>query len=97
MTATRASKAAGTWRKLLCAPNGELTADGRLVLADLAKFCRFQDGPTRHADAAVDVPATMEAIGMQKVYLRVCTLLAIDELAALRIGMQPLPTEEEFT
>jgi hypothetical protein len=92
----RAPTAAKLWRKLLCDPQGNLHGDGQLVLADLAKFCRANDAPTRH-DAAnrVDVEATFEAIGMQKMYRRICTLVALDEQRAIRLAMRPWPQHDD--
>lgn len=95
VTATRASKAAKVWKQLLCDPNGDLTENGRIALSDLAKFCRYADAPTRHdGHQSVDALATMEAIGMHKLYRRICTLLNIDDLRASQLAMMRWPNAD---
>jgi len=98
MTKGRAPTAAKAWRQLLCDPRGNLTEAGRLVMADLAKYCRAHDPPTR-MDAAgkVDALATMEVVGQHKLLGRIRSLLALDENVATRLALMPWPqdTDEE--
>lgn len=100
MTQGRAPKAGKTWKQLLCDPKGNLTREGELVMSDLAKYCRAHDAPTRHDPTGkVDAMATMEAIGMHKLYRRIVTLLEIDDSRTARLSLlnwQP-ETDEELT
>jgi hypothetical protein len=83
---------------LLCDPNGKLTNEGELLLADLAKFCRAHDPPTRtNAQGEVDMLATMEVVGMHKLYGRIRALILLDENHSLRLRMQQWTTNEEDT
>ena len=91
--ATTASKIA---KKLLCDPQGNLHQDGQYFLSDLAKYCRAHDAPTRHDPTGkVDALATMEAIGMHKLYRRLTTLLAIDESRGAKLAMLQWPQSNE--
>ena len=59
-----------------------------IALSDLAKFCRYADAPTRHdATGRVDVSATMEAVGMHKLYRRICVLLMLDDSRAAKLAL----------
>lgn len=96
MTQPRANKVAKLWRQRLCDPNGELTDDGKLMLSDLAKYCRAHDAPTRHdAASRVDIEATFEAIGMQKLYRRIVTLLEIDDSRTARLALMQWQPDED--
>jgi hypothetical protein len=93
---SRATTASKIWKKLLCDPRGQLHADGELAMSDLAKFCRWVEAPTRHDPTGkVDALATMEAIGMHKMYKRILTLLAIDESRGAKLAMLQWPHQEE--
>jgi hypothetical protein len=96
MTAARAPKVSKLWKAALCDPRGTLTSEGSLMLADLAKYCGLAAGPTRH-DAAgrVDEAATMEAVGMQKLYRRICALVSVDEMRATKLAMMQWPQSDE--
>ena len=92
MTEPRANKAGKIWRQLLCDPNGNVTSEGNLVLSDLAKFCRAHEPPTRlDGSGKVDMLATMEAVGMHKLYGRIRALISMDEQYAVRLRMQQWP------
>lgn len=92
---TRATTASKVAKQLLCDPQGNLHGNGQLFLSDIAKYCRAHDAPTRHAGDKVDVEATFEAIGMQKVYRRICTLLAIDDARATKLAMLNWPQQQD--
>lgn len=94
MTQGRALKASRAWKQLFCAPNGELTTAGRMAVGDLAKYCRAGSPPTTlDASGSVDALATMECIGMQKLFRRICTLLALEERQIATLAMMPLQDE----
>jgi len=60
---------------------GELTDSGRLVLADLAKFCRAHKSSVHISpiSRSVDPYATVHAEGRREVYLQILTLLRVSE------------------
>jgi hypothetical protein len=92
----RAQTASKVWKQLLCDPQGNLHGNGQLALSDLAKYCRAHDAPTRHdSNGKVDVEATFEAIGMHKLYRRICTLLAIDDARATKLAMLYWPQQQD--
>lgn len=94
--ATRANKAAKAWKQLLCDPKGNLTEQGRIALSDLAKYCRYADAPTRHdATQCVDALATLEAVGMHKLYRRILMLLSIDEMRATQLTLMRWTHDEQ--
>ena len=92
----RANTASKVWKQLLCDPEGNLHANGQLALSDLAKYCRAHDAPTRHDPTGkIDALATMEAIGMHKMYKRILTLLAIDESRGAKLAMLQWPHQND--
>lgn len=96
MTKPRSETAGKAFRQAWCDPRGDLTEVGKICLSDIAKFCRYADGPTRHdSTGRVDELATMEAVGMHKVYRRMCLMLLIDEMRAMRLALAPLQQPEE--
>lgn len=75
-TAARAT----AYQKLFLGDDGELTPQGKLVLHDLAKFCRLLSPTTvvnRH-DGHIDPYATVHAEGRREVFLRVHAHLKLD-------------------
>ncbi|MCE4544601.1 MULTISPECIES: hypothetical protein [unclassified Caballeronia] len=61
--------------------NGELTESGRVVLADLAKFCRAHKSSVHISpiNRTVDPYATVHTEGRREVYLQILTLLRVSE------------------
>lgn len=61
--------------------DGELTPEARMVLKDLAKFCRAYEPTTivSPVTRCVDPLATMQAEGRREVYNRILWHLKIDD------------------
>lgn len=97
MPKPRAPRVSALWKKYLCDGQGNLHGDAQLMVSDLAKFCRYDQVPTRHAAAtgAVDPLATMEAIGMHKMLRRILSLTNLDEARANRLALIPWQPDEE--
>lgn len=65
---------------------GKLTPDAELVLADLARFCRWYRHQTVISPTSkqTDVPASFQAIGRREVYARVIAHLHTDDADLFR-------------
>lgn len=63
------------YRSVFKGENGNLTADGEAVLADLKKFCRAD----RSTHVVGDPYASALAEGRREVFLRLCSFLHLSE------------------
>lgn len=70
---------AHSYQALFTDGKGDLKPEAKVVLADLAKFCRFTT-PTLIVgkDGHTDVPATFHAEGRREVFLRMREQLKVD-------------------
>lgn len=61
-------------------PDGKLHNDGRKVLNELRRFC-YGNRPTikQGADGAIDPYASIAAAARQEVYLRIVSMLDLDD------------------
>lgn len=75
------------YRRLFLGDDGKLTADGELVLADLAKFCRLHRSTTivSAVSRQTDVPASFQAEGRREVILRLLGHLHVSDADLIRI------------
>ena len=82
------------WKRALLNDQGHLTADGEIILKDLARFCRAHRSTAvfSHIRGALDPLASARADGRREVYLRIVENLHLDErfLVNLREG----PTDD---
>jgi hypothetical protein len=92
MRQPRAVKASQSWKRLFLDPKGDLTQDGRLMMADLAKFCHANLPATmRDTQGRVDAMATMQIVGRQEAYLRIAALLSVSEIETQRLARMAWP------
>lgn len=71
-------------RKMLTDGRGHLNADARCLVADLRRFCKV--GRTTQYSAvtgAIDVNATLIAVGRQEVFERLERMLLVDKIEIL--------------
>jgi hypothetical protein len=75
------------YRRLFLGDNG-LNADGQVVLADLAKFCRATSSTAvvSPVSRSVDPIATAMAEGRREVWLRLMAHLHIDERVVFNLS-----------
>jgi len=75
------------YRRLFLGENG-LNADGQVVLADLAKFCRATSSTAvvSPVSRSVDPIATAMAEGRREVWLRLMAHLHIDERVVFNLN-----------
>jgi hypothetical protein len=91
----RAVLASKLWKSKFLAPNGDLSDDGRLMLADLAKFCHASL-PAVQKDMAgrIDALAVQQIIGRQEVYLRIAAMLSVNDIQTQRLAHMNWPGDE---
>lgn len=67
------------YRQCFMGENGELTAAGKIVLADIAKFANVTNTPTviSPVSRVTDVPATMQRVGRSEVFFRAWRFLRL--------------------
>lgn len=67
-------------RRCFNGENGKLTPDGRAVLTELRRFC-YGAKPTikMGSDGRIDPYASIAAAGRQEVYMRIVSLLNLDD------------------
>ena len=91
MTATkvrgRLANLSAAWRRALLTDDGELSADGRVILNDLKKFCRANESTAivSPVSRTVDPLASMLAEGRREVYNRVTLLSQLTEKQLLNL------------
>lgn len=75
------------YRRMFLGDDG-LNADGELVLADLAKFCRANSSTAvvSPVSRAVDPIATAMAEGRREVFLRIVAHLHLDERVKINLN-----------
>lgn len=75
------------YRRMFLGDDG-LNADGELVLADLAKFCRANSSTAvvSPVSRAVDPIATAMAEGRREVFLRIVAHLHLDERVKMNLN-----------
>lgn len=75
------------YRRLFLGDDG-LNADGEVVLADLAKFCRANSSTAvvSPVSRAVDPIATAMAEGRREVFLRIVAHLHLDERVKINLN-----------
>lgn len=68
------------FRRTFNGPDGKLTEDGRAVLVELRRFC-YGSKPTikMGSDGRIDPYASIAAAGRQEVYMRVVSMLNLDD------------------
>lgn len=84
MSAQHYSRKQLALRRLLTDGRGGLNADARCLVADLRRFCKA--GRTTQyspVTGAVDVNATMIALGRQEVFERLERMLLVDKIEIL--------------
>jgi hypothetical protein len=78
------------WQATMLNERGELTPDGRVIMRDLARFCRAHRSTAvfSHIRGVLDPLASARADGRREVYLRIVENLHLDErfLVNLREG-----------
>lgn len=67
------------YKKLFLADDGTLNEDGRIVLADLANFCRANKSTTHVANGKADPILSAVGDGRREVWLRLQEMLYLDE------------------
>jgi hypothetical protein len=83
------------WRSKLLDPNGELSADGRLMMADLAKYSRASlPAVAKDATGRIDPLAVQHIMGMQEVYLRIAAMLSVNDIQTQRLAHMNWPGDE---
>jgi len=83
------------YRDVLCDPRGTLTPAAQLMLADLARYCKYSNPGVVNGPTGVDVPATMFTMGMQALLKRMLLHARLDdsELAAAERALQQSQTK----
>lgn len=74
------------YRRCFLSEDGQLTADGKIVMADLSRFCRWFGHQTVVSPVSneTDIPASFQAIGRREVYARLIANLHIDDADIFR-------------
>lgn len=73
------------YARTFCGDGQDVHGDGKIVLADLKRFCRINRGGLVISPKAgmVDPYATVYASGLRDVYLRIAAFLDLDESAEI--------------
>jgi hypothetical protein len=83
------------YRRMFLGENGELTADGEAVLADLAKFCKATSSTAVVSPISqkVDPVASALAEGRREVWLRIMAHLHIDDRVIFNLNQSEADDE----
>jgi len=83
------------YRRMFMGENGELTADGERVLADLAKFCKATSSTAVVSPISqkVDPVASALAEGRREVWLRIMAHLHIDDRVIFNLNQSEADDE----
>lgn len=84
------------FRRSFNGADGKLTEDGRAVLAELRRFC-YGAKPTikQGADGRIDPYASIAAAGRQEVYMRIVSMLNLDDTDLVFLEKQARKMESE--
>lgn len=79
-TARKLSALSLAWKRALMTDDGELSADGKVILADLRKFCRAYESTAivSPVSKTVDPLASMLAEGRREVFHRITGFATLD-------------------
>ena len=83
------------YRRMFLGENGELTADGHAVMADLAKFCKATSSTAVVSPISqkVDPVASALAEGRREVWLRIMAHLHIDDRVIFNLNQSEADDE----
>jgi hypothetical protein len=83
------------YRRMFLGENGDLTADGKAVLADLSKFCKATSSTAVVSPISqkVDPVASALAEGRREVWLRIMAHLHIDDRVIFNLTNEEEPNE----
>lgn len=72
------------WKSCLCDEHGNLTRAGRVVIADLARFCKATSSSVSPPDNEI----TLALARRREVFNRILELVALDELQIHQLVME---------